>query len=379
MAEKVKFTLRDCPPDSGRTAATAPRPPRPVLPGQERTAPAGGLLPFPGRPPTSGPARRPSALPGRPSPAGRLPACSAEEGTESTITNPAAAVSAALPSPRRCLRVLSPRPLGSDGLRSPFPRPLTQSRGAWPRSFSARTPPSYPEFGAAAGTGTRRLCRLAEPDGQLVAAAEDKAAAEDGARGCRLCCCRRRRRCCQVGAVDARVFLPPLAPRPRWARARGPAGWSAARAPAGPAAGPCRCCLAVAPNTAAPEAQLGCGRRGVGSPAGLAWASSAGAPRMPACLSAPPAAWRERRVGRDAQAYRDASLLAVTPAGLSPNGAFDLRNPRVELGRGRTKRTVGETERERSLSRTRSSRIGMKLLLRMTQPLPDPTDRFGIE
>lgn len=56
---------------------------------------------------------------------------------------------------------------------------------------------------------------MAVPDGRLVAAADNEAVAEDGARGCWLCCCRRqRRRCCQVSAVAARGPFPHLTPEP---------------------------------------------------------------------------------------------------------------------------------------------------------------------
>lgn len=49
--------------------------------------------------------------------------------------------------------------------------------------------------------------------------------------------------------------------------------------------------------------------------------------------------------GRDARIHRDVSSPVVTTARLSPNGVFELRNRRVDLGRGRTKRTVEGTER----------------------------------
>lgn len=142
VARKVKITLGR--PAGGRRLAPPKGAPAASVPGSREdskgtgrpAAAGGGVVPFPAAcrlpelraPPCTAPAARRA-----PPPAHRFPACSAEEGTESTITNPTAAVSAALQSPRRCLGVsVSPRPLGSDRPRPPAsrPRPLTQSRGA---------------------------------------------------------------------------------------------------------------------------------------------------------------------------------------------------------------------------------------------------------
>lgn len=70
---------------------------------------------------------------------------------------------------------------------------------------AAATPDSHPAgpsgLAGYSAAGRRRFCRLAAPQGRLVAAAEARAAAEDGAGDRRLCCCRGRRRRCRVSAA----------------------------------------------------------------------------------------------------------------------------------------------------------------------------------
>lgn len=91
----------------------------------------------------------------------------------------------------------------------PRTRVPARSRGAG----AAAAPDSHPSgpsgLAGCSAAGRRRLCRLAAPQGRLVAAAEARAAAEDGAGHRRLCCCRGRRRRCRVSA----------APVPIWRRA----------------------------------------------------------------------------------------------------------------------------------------------------------------
>lgn len=158
---------------------------------------------------------------------------------------------------------------------------------------------------------------------------------------------------------------PPVSSSPIWPRGRagpghrGPAGLERRpRTGVSPRA-PRRRSLQVLPGGRLPapqplcqpgssEAPLGCGRCGVGSP-GRACLGFLRRGPQDACLSGRASgslagvADGERRP----EPTGTHPHFVVTPAGLSPNGAFDLRNPRVELGRGRTKRTVGETERER--------------------------------
>lgn len=88
------------------------------------------------------------------------------------------------------------------------------------------------------------MCLLAVPHGRLVAAAKDKAAAEDGAGGCRLCYCRRqRRRRCRVSVAAARIPFPPSG---RAAARRAGLGGPERGVPAGRLARRCvrpgRCC-----------------------------------------------------------------------------------------------------------------------------------------
>lgn len=63
-----------------------------------------------------------------------------------------------------------------------------------------------------------------------------------------------------------------------------------------------------------------------------------------------------------------------TTAWLSPNGVFGLRNRRVELGRGRTKRTVGGTGR--CLVPTPECEDQYKVTPRNDSASARPTDRF---
>lgn len=104
--------------------------------------------------------------------------------------------------------------LGSQCL-GPRTRVPARSRGAGAAAAPDSRPSGPPGCAGRSAAGRRRLCRLAAPQGRLVAAAEARAAAEDGWEGRRLYCCRGRRRRYRVSA----------APAPVWRRARrGPVG-----------------------------------------------------------------------------------------------------------------------------------------------------------
>lgn len=115
---------------------------------------------------------------GRPSPA-RFPACSAEEGPESTITNRGDRVRGPA-EPGAASGVPVAWPLGSD-------RPLSALPGPRRRAGGPRQRPRRPEVAAAAAPAPA-VVSVGGADGRLVAAAENEAAAEDVAGGRGPCC-----------------------------------------------------------------------------------------------------------------------------------------------------------------------------------------------
>ena len=198
-AEKVRLTLGQSRPDSGQHRPGPPSGVSPVTRGRQGPEPGStntsnstrrsGGGPFPAArrlPDLRGAALRP---PRRPSPA-RFPACPAQEGPESTITNPRRPC----PRPcraRRCLGSPSPGPSALTGRGPPSPGPRPRAEGP------AR--PRRPEAAAPAAA----VVSVGGADGRLVAAAEDEAAADDGAGSPGPCCCRRRRRrLCPVSAAS---------------------------------------------------------------------------------------------------------------------------------------------------------------------------------
>lgn len=96
--------------------------------------------------------------------------------------------------------------LPSSQFLGPRTRVPARSRGAGAAAAPYSHPAGPPGLAGCSAAGRRRLCRLAAPQGRLVAAAEARAAAEDGAGVRRLCCCRGRRRRCRVSAFPASIW-----------------------------------------------------------------------------------------------------------------------------------------------------------------------------
>lgn len=144
-----------------------------------------------------------------PSPGWLFPGVLCGGKAESTITNPTAAAT----QPCQALSA------SAGGLGSP--------RGAEGPEQRLRPTPILPGLAGYSAAGRRRLCRLAAPQGRLIAAAEARAAAEDGAEGRRLCCCRGRRRRCRVSAAPAPIW------RRAWPGRSAPDGFAGASGGAG--------------------------------------------------------------------------------------------------------------------------------------------------
>lgn len=195
-----------------------------------------------------------------------------------------------------------------------------------------------------------------------------------------------------MGAGAARVLFPHLAPRPRWARAPGSGGVGAPPARRCEPAGPARRCRQVLPGGRLPAPRHLC-RPGSLKPRGLreVWGGLAGPgrPGLPAagpprCL---PVGARPRQPGESGRWGETPEPSGTPPHSLppllgsaEPQGAFDLRNRGVELGRGRTERSAGDTGRERDVFVPIPELEDRdKVTPRNDSASARPTDGFGME